>query len=314
MFKLHCPVIFGGLIIGSLFTFTSPILATETTSPSSCSAKTLSSAWRILDPNCDIGKALWGKEPINASQSQYWVQCNYSKAMPDKAFREKIAKLFINNLFLYNDQGHYRCLIGPIDNYPAAQQITQILSANEIKNSFIRQTTDTVELEAIHTASTHAASATHEVSENLSRHRPAQDTTSKERIATDRVILDSAIYAFTFNNLEYYQPLTIDSTQDMPPSFIKENGELWSKVNIQAATNWCTRYQLRLPSYDELKQLQTYGQRFLLRNHWPISNNYWSSTISSYSGEIQTLNLRSGRADDYRPLAQLYTTCVKEAS
>lgn len=93
----------------------------------------------------------------------------------------------------------------------------------------------------------------------------------------------------------------------------KEHGQFWSKVNYQTAQSWCRRYGLRLPTLEELTALHTYGQHHLLRLQWPIKANYWSSTVSFYSGEIQTLNLRSGRGDDYRPLALLYTTCVGAA-
>lgn len=304
MFHKFRYIAFIGLLASSF-----PPFSTADSDLSSCSASEHSSGWLMLNAQCDIGKGLWGKEPTTPS-GHFWVQCNYSQAIPAKAFSDKVTHRFPQQSFLVYDDERYRCLIGPLSTYAQATFAQQALEELGITQTFIRQANAAIDSDQ---ANKLPRSQSDPVTQ-LTATQTAQDSQHPQTLIESRTVLNAAIYSFTFENLNYYQPRNVQSSQEMPPAFVKEQEQYWSRVNIADAGQWCARYGLRLPSFDEIRQLQTYGQRFLLRNHWPIEMNYWSDTVSSYSGEIKTLNLRSGRTDEYRPLALLYTTCVNEAS
>lgn len=324
MFHAFPPLTLAGLLL-----IATPGLAAE---HPTCSTSTHPSGWTMLNSHCDIGQGLWGRKPNN-EQGQFWVQCNYSKALPDTAFLRILQQSFPEQHYLYKDGDHYRCLIGPLDRYTLAQQTKAKLIEQGITNAFIRHQTsgsDTAslpinpekarqplsaeqQLAATRLALTDSAQTYPEVKASHPSSQEALPSSIKTLIA-HRTVLDAAVYSFTFDNLNFYLPRNIQSTQAMPPAFVKEFDQYWSRVPLVDAKQWCQRYGLRLPSFDELKHLQTYGQRFLLRNHWPITYSYWTDSISHYSGEIQALNVRNGRADEYRPRALLYTACVNSAS
>ncbi|MGF1681214.1 SPOR domain-containing protein [Photobacterium minamisatsumaniensis] len=275
-----------------------------------CSATPLTSGWQRLNEQCDIGTGLWGRDP-QQHQGSFWLQCNYSQAIPAKKFSSSITGTFPASSYLINDGNKYRCLIGPFNNHTQAESAKVKLANIDVKSTFIRQTQRPIVVEA---SAKQLAPILQAAAEEEQSPTTKTVPVSKQTLIEERVVLDSAIYSFTFNNIKYYQPKNIQSDKTLPPAFVKENEQYWSRTNIQSAGQWCERFGLRLPTYDELKHLQTYGQRFLLRNHWPITNSYWSDTINPYTGEIKTLNLRNGKYDEYRPLALLYTACVAENS
>ncbi|MGF1723781.1 SPOR domain-containing protein [Photobacterium nomapromontoriensis] len=308
MFHKSRYIVFIGLLASSVSPFT-----TAATDTSSCHTTEHSSGWLMLSAQCDIGTGLWGKEPTTTT-GHFWVQCNYSKAIPAKSFSDNIIQHFPQQSFLIYDKARYRCLIGPLASFSQAKRTQQALNQLGVTQSFIRHATSPQHIVQLRQSpSAQANPTTQPVATQVDQDsQPPQQ--QSQTLVENRVVLNAALYSFTFKNLNYYQPRNIQSSQEMPPAFVKENAQYWSRINITDAGKWCERYGLRLPSFEELSQLQTYGQRFLLRNHWPIEMNYWSNTVSSYSGEIKTLNLRSGRADEYRPLALLYTTCVNDAN
>ena len=271
-----------------------------------CQVEKLTAGWQLLNAQCDIGNGLWGRRP-KPSNSSFWIQCNYGKSLPNKAMTKTIRGLFPGNSYLVPDNENYRCLIGPFQGYNQAQTARAQLTENQLEQTFIRQTASPVAISS--KAVSHSTAPAPTTASSI----PQNNQQPTPKIA-NRVVLNSIIYSFTFNNLNYHQPRTINSTADMPPAFIREHDQYWSKVNFLPAESWCKRYGLRLPTITELKALQTYGQYLLLRHQWPIKSSYWSSTINPYTGEIKTLNLRSGQPDEYRPLAQLYTTCVSDAA
>ncbi|PSW21549.1 SPOR domain-containing protein [Photobacterium sanctipauli] len=292
----------------------SPSIAAEPqTNVTGCTASSLPSGWQRLNSQCDTGTGLWGRDP-QPHQSHFWLQCNYSQAIPARKFSNIVTQAFPSASYLIHDGKSYRCLIGPFDSVEQAKDAKVKLAAAKIEKTFIRQTKQPI---AISSAGKTLQPILAAVENEQAQTKPSQRANAeppKETLIENRTVLDSAIYSFTFDNIKYYQPKNIQSSKDMPPAFVKEHNQYWSRVSIQNAGQWCQRFGLRLPTYDELKHLQTYGQRFLLRNHWPVSNSYWSDTINSYTGEIKTLNLRNGHYDEYRPRALLYTTCVTEAS
>ncbi|MCW8327706.1 DUF823 domain-containing adhesin [Photobacterium sp. SDRW27] len=271
-----------------------------------CQVEKTVSGWKLLNSQCDIGNGLWGRKPKNIPSS-FWLQCNYGKALPNKELTAQLSRFYHEESYLVPDNGKLRCLIGPFQNYNQAKTAKNQLNSQKLKNTFIRQTTSVVSIN--NRTSGYARTDT----SSTSAQSPAA-TQQKKKLVDNRVIMNSIIYSFTFNNLSYHLPKNINSTKEMPPAFTQENNQYWSKVNFLPAENWCKKYGLRLPTAAELKELQTYGQYLLLRHKWPIKSSYWSNTINPYTGEIKTLNLRNGQDDEYRPLAQLYVTCVTEAS
>lgn len=263
-----------------------------------CQLESSASGWYVLNDQCDIGNGLWGRKPEPVSSS-FWIQCNYGKYLPNRELASKIKSLFPGNHYIVPDNNKYRCLIGPFQDFNQADNAKAQLAAHGLNKAFIRQTASPVAI-------------SNKANVETSTPNPAAKLPTSQ--VDDRIVLNSIIYSFTFNNLKYHQPRNINSTQEMPPAFIQEHNQYWSKVNYLPAANWCKRYGLRLPTVNELKDLQTNGQYLLLRHQWPVKSSYWSETLNPYTGEIKTLNLRSGHFDEYRPLAQLYTTCVTEAS
>ncbi|PSW03800.1 SPOR domain-containing protein [Photobacterium lipolyticum] len=257
--------------------------------------------WRQLNDQCDIGSGLWGKKP-KPKEGSFWVQCNYSRSLPGKAFTEKVNTLFSNKAYLIKENDKFRCLVGPYPAHTQALKAKERFSDELNISTFIRQTTNKINILNKKQQSLPAAKPSKNKAEN------AQLTTLIE----NRVILNSIIYSFTFNGLKYHQPRNINSTKTMPPMFINEKDNYWSRVNISSAESWCKRFGLRLPYFEELERLQSYGQHLLLRYQWPTQVNYWSSSVNPLSGEIKTLNLRNGKYDEYRPPALLYTTCVSD--
>ncbi|MGF1688634.1 SPOR domain-containing protein [Photobacterium japonica] len=310
MYDMFRPIAFACLLLAGL-----PMHASASSDKPRCATTPHASGWTLLDNTCDVGQGLWGRKP-KTEDGAFWVQCNYSKAIPDQAFLRSVQQVFPTSHYLLNDDGHYRCVVGPLNSYPHAQEVREILLQHGIRNAFIRQQRDGKTRNTALSAAEQLA-ATKMATINATRKTAAttaQPTPATKLLIENRTVLDAAIYSFTFENLNFYQPRTIQSTREMPLAFVEEHQQYWSRVPLNEAQQWCNRYGLRLPSFDELKHLQTYGQRFLLRNHWPITHSYWSQSVSHYSGEIQTLNVRNGRVDEYRPLALLYTTCVQEAS
>ena len=322
MYDMFRPIALACLLLAGL-----PLHASASSDKPGCATTPHASGWTLLDSACDVGQGLWGRKP-KTENGTFWVQCNYSKAMPDQAFLRTVQQVFPASHYLLNDDDHYRCVVGPVNSYSHAKEVRETLLQQGIRNAFIRQqidvkTRNTTLSAAEQVAATKMATinATRKTAAKTPLFTPASSSTTTVQPASaakplleNRIVLDAAIYSFTFENLNFYQPRTIQSTREMPPAFVKEHQQYWSRVPLNEAQQWCNRYGLRLPSFDELKHLQTYGQRFLLRNHWPIIHSYWSQSVSHYSGEIQTLNVRNGRVDEYRPLALLYTTCVQEAS
>ncbi|WP_299015503.1 SPOR domain-containing protein [uncultured Photobacterium sp.] len=308
------------LSLGSLFSYSS--LATEQPS-SQCQIERSASEWQFLNSQCDIGTGLWGRKP-KENNGSFWLQCNYSKALPNKLLSKAIHKFFPHNSYLIPDNGKYRCVIGPFQDHELVKNAQQQFAKLNINKAFVRQTTTQItvrgqtELPVISAPTeikTSKQNAAIKSKQTKSVTKETQKQTDKKNVLIEnRVILNSAIYSFTFNNLKYHLPMTINSTQEMPPMFIREHNQYWSKVNFATAENWCQHFGLRLPTIAELQYLHTHGQHFLLRHRWPIKANFWSNTVNLYSGEIRTMNIRSGRPDDYRPLALHYTTCVTEAS
>ena len=289
------------LLLSLGFPLSQICFADEGNRASYCQVESSAPNWPTLNSQCDIGRGLWGRTPKQESSS-FWLQCYYGKILPNKAITATIKGLYPNNSYLAPDGDNYRCLIGPFQHYHQAQSALDNLARHQLDQTFIRQTSSMVT-----------------ISTNTGGKAPADTTATKtgERqrlLVENRVVQNAVIYSFTFKNLNYHLPRNINSTADMPPAFTREHDQYWSKVNFLPAESWCTRHGLRLPTISELKDLQTNGQHLLLRHRWPIQSSYWSSTINPYSGEIETLNLRNGRADEYRPLAQLYTTCVSEAN
>ncbi|WP_232323293.1 SPOR domain-containing protein [Photobacterium sp. J15] len=307
-----------------------------------CQIERTDSGWQFLNPQCDIGKGLWGRKP-DERESSFWLQCNYSKSLPSKNLTKAINRLFPHNSYLVPDGDKYRCLIGPFDDQRLAEEAQNQLTRFNFDKAFIRQTANKITVtgkaglitplpakilkprqpEVIAKAEP-KKQAEPPIQKTQPKANPTAQTPKpvKQEAETDkrsvlvenRVILNSSIYSFTFNNLKYHLPMTINSTEEMPPMFVREQNIYWSKVNFTTAESWCKRFGLRLPTIAELQYLHTHGQHYLLRHRWPIKANYWSNTLNTYSGEIRTLNIRSGRPDDYRPLALLYATCVVEAS
>ncbi|OLQ81650.1 hypothetical protein BIT28_04400 [Photobacterium proteolyticum] len=262
-----------------------------------------------MNTQCDIGKGLWGRAPKN-KDSSFWIQCHYGQSLPNSNTKATINKLFKNNSYLVPDNGKSRCLIGPFQSHAQAKAAKAQLARHKLKDTFIRQTNTQITFPGqVKQPPAPVKQRTVKAS-----NKNSVKSNSRKTLVENRVVLNSVIYSFTFNNLKYHLPRNINSTQEMPPMFVREHEQYWSKVNYASAKNWCQRYGLRLPTAEELKELQTHGQHFLLRNNWPIKSSYWSNTISVYSGEIESINLRSGQRDEYRPLALLYTTCVTAAS
>ncbi|WP_232428126.1 SPOR domain-containing protein [Photobacterium marinum] len=311
-------------------------------SPTHCLIERSDSGWQILNSQCDIGKGLWGREPRD-SESSFWLQCNYSQSLPNQNLTKAINRLFSHNSYLVPDNDKYRCVIGPFEDHQLAEKAQRQLERFNIDKTFIRQTAHKITVTGqagliTPLATTILKPRIPEVVPSTAPQQPAKPVTQKAQakakpatkptesanqksdtgkhsiLVENRVILNSAIYSFTFNNLKYHLPMTINSTEEMPPMFVREQNIYWSKVNFTTAESWCKRFGLRLPTIAELQYLHTHGQHYLLRHRWPIKANYWSNTLNTYSGEIRTLNIRSGRPDDYRPLALLYATCVVEAS
>lgn len=287
----------------------------STPNSTTCRVEKVESGWRYLNPQCDIGNGLWGRKPKHGDSS-FWVQCHYGQSLPNQTVTTTINKLFQGNSYLIPDNGKSRCLIGPFLNYEQALTAKGQLARHKLGETFIRQTHTRVTIPGQVNTSHYSRPQVKKSSKPVQERKvkKSEKSSTKNTLVENRVVLNSVIYSFTFNNLKYHLPRNINSTQEMPPMFVREHGKYWSKVNFATAKNWCQRYGLRLPTSAELKELQTRGQHFLLRNNWPIKSSYWSNTISVYSGEIETLNLRSGQRDEYRPLALLYTTCVIAAS
>ena len=279
-------------------------------STANCKVDKVESGWQYLNAQCDIGKGLWGRAPKN-KDSSFWIQCHYGQSLPNSRTTATINKLFKNNSYLVPDNGKSRCLIGPFQSHAQAQGAKLQLARHQLKDTFIRQTNTRITLPG---QVKYSPAPVKPQTTKTNAKSSSSSSSSKKTLVENRVVLNSVIYSFTFNNLKYHLPRNINSTQDMPPMFVREHNQYWSKVNYAAANKWCQRYGLRLPTAEELKELQTHGQHFLLRNNWPIKSSYWSSTISLYSGEIESINLRNGQRDEYRPLALLYTTCVIAAS
>lgn len=260
--------------------------------------------WRQLNDQCDIGSGLWGKKP-KPTEGSFWVQCNYSRSLPGKAFTEKVNTLFTNKTYLIKDNNHFRCLAGPYSTYTQALQAKKRFSDLLNITTFIRQTANKINIPDKEQQSLPAAKLS-EKSNNKG------DSAQVSTLIENRVILNSIIYSFTFNGLKYHQPRNINSTKTMPPMFISEKDNYWSRVNLSSAESWCKRFGLRLPYFEELERLQTHGQHLVLRYQWPTQVNYWSRSVNPLSGEIKTINLRNGKYDEYRPPALLYTTCVSD--
>ncbi|EAS45172.1 SPOR domain-containing protein [Photobacterium profundum] len=267
---------------------------------------TTNNVWKQLNNTCDIGAGLWGKIP-KSNTGSFWVQCNYSSAIPNTNFSRKVNLLFPDNAYLIEDTGKYRCLIGPYSTYTKAMGAKQQLETKKITSTFIRHTTKTI-----------SGLAKSPTLKSVSKSKNTQVTPAKEpnnpklnTLVENRVVLNSIIYSFTFNGLQYHQPKDIYSTENMPPMFINEQDNYWSRININSAQKWCRNYGLRLPTYDEIELLQSHGRHLLMRYRWPTEISYWTSSVNPITNEIKTLNLRSGKYDEYRPPALLYTTCVK---
>lgn len=291
------PIFWLLLAASPLFSQTS---SAEEQSTADCQVEKSASGWHYLNSQCDIGSGLWGRKPKSGDRS-FWLQCNYGKALPNKTVTATVNNLFQDNRYLVPDNGKFRCLIGPFKHYDQALTAKGQLARHGLAETFIRQTATRI-------------SVSNQMTKSSTPDQESDANNQKNTLIDNRVVLNSILYSFTFNNIKYHQPRNINSTQEMPPMFINENDQYWSKVNFKTAKNWCQRYGLRLPTISELKDLHTNGQHYLLRHHWPIKSSYWSKTINLYSGEFETLNLRSGKHDEYRPLALLYTTCVTEAS
>lgn len=273
-------------------------------------ASATNSAWKQLNNACDIGAGLWGKKPKSETGS-FWVQCNYSNAIPNKTFSRKVNLLFPENAYLIKDSGKYRCLIGPYPTHTKAIRAKQQLETQQITNTFIRHTTKTVSgLAKASTAELASTSTSTSKTDKTAPPKTSNDPTLNT-LVENRVVLNSIMYSFTFNGLQYHQPKDIYSTENMPPMFINEYDNYWSRININNAQKWCRNYGLRLPTYEEIELLQSHGRHLLMRYRWPTKISYWTSSINPITNEIKTLNLRSGKYDEYRPPALLYTTCVK---
>jgi uncharacterized membrane protein len=183
----------------------------------------------------------------------------------------------------------------------------QQLETKKITSTFIRNTTKTVS----GLAKTSVFESAPKQNKRQSTPAKAPSNTRLNTLVENRVVLNSIIYSFTFNGLQYHQPKDIYSTENMPPMFINERDNYWSRININSAQKWCRNYGLRLPTYEEIELLQSHGRHLLMRYRWPTEISYWTSSINPITNEIKTLNLRSGKYDEYRPPALLYATCVK---
>ncbi|UTV28866.1 SPOR domain-containing protein [Photobacterium atrarenae] len=302
MINLHLRFLVFSALLTSAF-FSGPNYATTDIEATHCQVEKTERGWQFLNAGCDIGTGLWGK--TGHSGRSFWLQCHYGKYLPNRDITSTLQAQYPKHLYLIPDQGNLRCLIGPFPTWSQAVTAKKNLAARKLTDTFIRQTLAPI------TVAQSAALPTPKSRPGAQRSRPVE--TPRETLIENRVVMNSAIYAFTFERLNYHQPMNISSVEEMPPMMNDEYGHFWSKVNYQTAESWCRRYGLRLPTLEELTALHTYGQHHLLRLQWPIKANYWSSTLSFYSGEVKTLNLRSGRGDEYRPLALLYTTCVGSA-
>ncbi|UXI02481.1 SPOR domain-containing protein [Photobacterium sp. TY1-4] len=313
MNKQHLRIFIYWILFASL-PFSHPVNAASPSATSRCQVEKAEQGWQYLNASCDIGTGLWGKtgQPTNHS---FWLQCHYGKSLPNRAMTAALRDLYPNHFFLVPDRGNVRCLVGPFQTWPQAVEAKKNLAARQQTETFIRQTRAPVTLTNVMPfASSKQPVAPSQTTLTAPSTKLTKSTAAKkETLIDNRVVMGAAVYAFTYERLNYHQPMNISSEQALPPMMNKENGHFWSKVNYQTAENWCRRFGLRLPTVEELTALHTYGQHHLLRLQWPIQANYWSSTLSFYSGEIKTLNLRSGRGDEYRPLALLYTTCVGAA-
>lgn len=101
--------------------------------------------WQQLNDQCDIGSGLWGKKP-KPTKGSFWVQCNYSRSLPNKTFSEKVNTLFPGKTYLVKEGNKFRCLVGPYPAYSHALKAKKRFADQQITNTFIRQTTNTIKI------------------------------------------------------------------------------------------------------------------------------------------------------------------------
>ncbi len=97
-------------------------------------------SWNVIAKNCPVGEGLWDK-PAKSANSQFWVQCGVTSALPKKWFHDLLTTIVSSNeIILRNEGGRYRCLLGPFSDYTRASAIKDAMrSDSTLSNAFIRE-------------------------------------------------------------------------------------------------------------------------------------------------------------------------------
>ncbi|MGR5177441.1 SPOR domain-containing protein [Vibrio parahaemolyticus] len=103
------------------------------------SAYKSSHAVPILESECPIGDGLWGNQQPKSPAESYWIQCGFVKSGSLRSIPNRLQQLTNKSVWLKPEMEGDRCLIGPYEEFSAAQQdLAKIKSIPSYSDAFIR--------------------------------------------------------------------------------------------------------------------------------------------------------------------------------
>jgi hypothetical protein len=96
------------------------------------------SRW-YLSQNCPVGEGVWGNPSVHLTGRSYWIQCGFVGGREFRALPKQLTQATKASIWFKQEDRSIRCLIGPFDNFKAAQsELVTVRQIRGLNDAFIR--------------------------------------------------------------------------------------------------------------------------------------------------------------------------------
>ena len=272
-------------MVGCLFTV--PSLASDFL----CDAtQTSNSQLPLLESGCPVGKGMWGKARPNKQSTHFWIQCGVFSQPLSVSKAQKLYQDISTDVWLKKEQKHYRCLIGPYDDYQTAQrEWRDVRKQKGYDKVFIRQ--------VIKPATQHQAAKVSKTSRQSTIRTPVSQLNDYQQKA--HAYPTPSTRRFTkINGIEYRVPYTMNNNDQ----FYMEHELPWNRLDYQAALKTCQQLGMQLSTAEQWQTLLS--EKIMHKDKWPVHLPYWGANRQGL--------FSNGKIRELTGTSLLNVLCVKE--